>query len=258
MLELERVDLAGLAEALQDRSTQWWFDPRTGELEPRSEDFGSESGDEHPFDRGLRLVEPIEPSEAYGDMEDFVETVRDPRARDLLERAISGRGAFRRFKDALYEFPDLRAAWFALADARMARRALYWLADEGLVDREIAERAAGERSDPSPPGGGDARAVAAAAAAELQVLYGPRLHRLILYGSAARGDSDPESDIDLLVVLGDMRSSWEERARMDDILWRLSQEHGTVVSAMPVRHVDVLEARRPLLARALAEGIDIG
>jgi len=27
---------------------------------------------------------------------------------------------------------------------------------------------------------------------------------------------------------------------------------------MPVRHVGVLEARRPLLARALAEGIDIG
>jgi hypothetical protein len=39
---------------------------------------------------------------------DFTERVRDPRAHDLLERAIEGRGAFRRLKDTLFEFPQLR------------------------------------------------------------------------------------------------------------------------------------------------------
>lgn len=151
MLDVKVVDLAGLAEALEDRSTQWWFDPGSGQLEPWSEDFGSEAEEEHPAERGLRLVQPIESFEAYGDMEDFVGTVPDPRARDLLWRAIAGRGAFRRFKDTLYEFPELRAAWFALKDARMARRALDWLADEGLVDRDGAERAAAEHRDPPAP-----------------------------------------------------------------------------------------------------------
>jgi predicted nucleotidyltransferase len=258
MLDVNLVDLAGLAEALEDRSTQWWFDPASGQLEPWSEDFGGEVDESHPAHRGLRLVEPIDSVQAYGDMEDFVTTVPDPRARGLLSAAIAGRGAFRRFKDTLGEFPDLQAAWFALKDERMARRALDWLAAEGIVDRNLAQRAALQHGDPPALACTDARAIAASAAGALRALYGPRLRRLVLYGSAARGNADPESDIDLLVVLDDMRSSWEERARMDDVLWQLSHEHGIVVSAMPVRDADVRDAQRPLLIRALTEGIDVG
>jgi predicted nucleotidyltransferase len=35
----------------------------------------------------------------------------------------------------------------------------------------------------------------------LTELYGDRLVRLVLYGSQARGDAHPESDVDVLVVL---------------------------------------------------------
>lgn len=35
----------------------------------------------------------------------------------------------------------------------------------------------------------------------LGVLYGDRLHRVVLYGSRARGDAAPDSDVDVLVVL---------------------------------------------------------
>lgn len=35
----------------------------------------------------------------------------------------------------------------------------------------------------------------------LQALYGPRLVRLVLFVSQARGDAEPGSDIDVLVVL---------------------------------------------------------
>jgi uncharacterized protein len=36
---------------------------------------------------------------------------------------------------------------------------------------------------------------------QFEFLYGDRLVRMVLFGSQARGDAEPESDIDMLVVL---------------------------------------------------------
>src|SRR5438045_9257017 len=52
---------------------------------------------------------------------------------DLLARAIEGRGAFRRFKDVPFGFPDLREEWFAFHDKRATRRAVEWLVGEGVI-----------------------------------------------------------------------------------------------------------------------------
>jgi predicted nucleotidyltransferase len=37
-----------------------------------------------------------------------------------------------------------------------------------------------------------------------QRAFGDRLRRVVLYGSYARGDDDPESDVDLLIVADDV------------------------------------------------------
>ena len=55
----------------------------------------------------------------------------DAEFADLLARAISGRGAFRRFKDTLSERPDLMTRWYAFANDRQRGRARRWLAAEG-------------------------------------------------------------------------------------------------------------------------------
>jgi len=140
VLDLEQVDLGELAAALEDQSAEhsWWIDPGSGEIVLWSE-YSEDEDEPHPDDRGLRLIEPIPSHEAYGVMEEFVEKVSDPRARDLLERAITGRGAFRRFKDTLFEFPALREDWFRLHDAQLERRALLWLVGEGLVEEALVE-----------------------------------------------------------------------------------------------------------------------
>jgi Uncharacterised protein family (UPF0158)/Nucleotidyltransferase domain len=258
MLDLQRVRLRDLAAALEDHSpeTSWWFDPDTGESEPHLDpDF--DLVDDHPEERGLIRIEPIPSREAYGDMEDFTGRVGDPRTRDLLERAIAGRGAFRRFKDALYEFPDLRQAWFAFHDARMGRRAIEWLAGQGLVDRSAADQELEARQDPELPPlatGFDPVEIAAAVAGDLRALYGGRLHRVLLFGSWARGDAHPESDIDLLVVLDTVDAPWEELRRMDEILWRHSYQNDAVISAIPVAEQALDDAADPLLIRARAEG----
>jgi hypothetical protein len=256
VLDLESVDLGDLANALEDHSYDhsWWLDPETGEIVLWS-DYFREQGEPEPEVRGLIPIEPILSHEGYGDMEDFIALVRDPRARELLERAIEGRGAFRRFKDTLFEFPELREAWFRFHDVRMDRRALEWLVDEGLVDREVAERAMPE--DPEHPeisGPFDPFAIARTVAADLRGLYGARLRKVLLFGSWARGDAHPESDIDLLVVLDRVDSVWGELRRMDDILDRHSVANETVVSAMPVAEADLAEPTTPVLIRATTEG----
>jgi predicted nucleotidyltransferase len=265
VLDLKTADLSSLCEALEDHSgyTVWWLDPETGAVEPWPEDVSAiEDLDEtHPAERDWIRIEPLPSHESYEDLVDFTERVREPGARDLLERAIAGRGAFRRFKDTLLEFPELRDAWFGFHDVRMERRALRWLADEGLVDDEAAERELEARPDPdlaAISGRFDALEIAREVAADLRQLYGGRMRRVLLFGSWARGDAHPESDIDLLVVLDRVDSPWEELERMDEILDRHSVENETLVSAMPVGERDLAEPAIPVLIGATAEGRAIG
>lgn len=80
-------------------------------------------------DYGTRYisVEKDDPYADYNDMERFIGTVEDPELRDRLWRAIQGRGAFRYFKDVLYDHPDVREQWFEFKDARHQRRIERWL-----------------------------------------------------------------------------------------------------------------------------------
>jgi predicted nucleotidyltransferase len=262
VLDLEKVDLHDLAQALEDHSDDhsWWLDPETGEVIPWSE-YLAEQGEPDPETRQLHPIDPIPSYEGYAEMQEFIERVRDPHARDLLERAIAGRGAFRRFKDMLLDFPKLRDAWFRFHDARLERWAIRWLVDQGLVDEGTAQRALAQRPEPELPELGaafDPREIARGVARDLRRLYGERLRSVLLFGSWARGDAHPESDIDLLVVLDRVESVWDELRRMDPVLWRHSFDNDTVVTALAVAEDDVEERRRPLLVRAQAEGLFVG
>ena len=194
-------------------------------------------------------------------MEDFIARVADRRAADLLERAIAGRGAFRRFKDTLFEFPELREGWFRFRDTRMQRRAIEFLLDQGLIDEADAERALADLHDPQLGDQStvvDPRELAAAVAADLRRLYGERLVDVVLYGSQARGDAHPDSDVDLAVILKELRSPWEELRRMDDVLWRHTLQSGLTVAATPISLAAWEESRRPLVRAARADGIRVG
>jgi Uncharacterised protein family (UPF0158) len=74
--------------------------------------------------------------DGYRDMERFIGTVRDPGRADRLEIAISGRGAFRRFKDVLARWPGELERWYAFSAERQRGRARAWLADAGYYIRK--------------------------------------------------------------------------------------------------------------------------
>jgi Uncharacterised protein family (UPF0158) len=68
----------------------------------------------------------------FRDMEEFLETVADQRLAARLDRALGGRGAFRRFKDELADAPDELVRFFRFTDDRRRGRARQWLAESGL------------------------------------------------------------------------------------------------------------------------------
>jgi hypothetical protein len=84
----------------------------------------------------------------YRDMSDFADAVTDPVIADRLARALTGAGAFRRFKNTVQEAePRLDLIWHRFADARAESRAIDWLVDDDLCDEIEAALAVQERAD---------------------------------------------------------------------------------------------------------------
>jgi predicted nucleotidyltransferase len=255
MLELSEVDLGALAEALEDHSddTSWYLEP-SGAVVPWCDELDEPSPDQS----GAYYIDPIPSLEAYRDMQDFVAQVPDRRAFDLLARAIEGRGAFRRFKDTLFEFPELRQSWFDFHDVRMRRRAIEWLVDVKLVDDSAGEAALEQLVDPVVGEGViDPVDLARDIATELGQLFGDRLVDVVLFGSYASDAATDESDLDLAVVMRDVVSPWEDAKAMDDLLWAKTLESGITVSALVVDAADWTATSVPVIRSAKEHGRSI-
>lgn len=61
----------------------------------------------------------------YSMMEDFVYEHTTGKAQEQLEHAMQGRGAFRRFKDKLYDL-DLEKQWYKFRDEAYEKVAREW------------------------------------------------------------------------------------------------------------------------------------
>jgi predicted nucleotidyltransferase len=90
-----------------------------------------------------------------------------------------------------------------------------------------------------------------------EALYGERLFRMVLFGSQARGDAEPGSDIDVLVVLKGPVSPCEEIARTINDVADISLEHNEVISCVFVSKEQFERERSPLLLNVQREGVAI-
>lgn len=134
------INLDELCEAMEDSSyeNEYFLDLETGEILFISDyTDDEETGElkdriEEDSDRYERIPK-AESHEGYQDMVDFIATVDNEHLVELLEVAINGKGAFRRFKDVLLNYPEERERWFQFKDERMEERALEWLDDIDVV-----------------------------------------------------------------------------------------------------------------------------
>lgn len=116
--------------------TESFVDARTGEVvvvvdgQPESTELRSRviAGGEQ-----FVKIEPASSREQYRWMEQYVAMVEDPGLRERLLISIDGKGAFRRFKDVLLNYPTERERWF-----HYRGELLHWVMQQWM-DREQIE-----------------------------------------------------------------------------------------------------------------------
>ena len=92
---------------------------------------------------------------------------------------------------------------------------------------------------------------------ELQELYGDRLAYITLYGSQARNEATPDSDIDILVVLHGNIEPCNEISNTGEIISKLSLQYDTVLSCLFISEKEYLNHISPLLLNIRREGINL-
>jgi uncharacterized protein len=92
---------------------------------------------------------------------------------------------------------------------------------------------------------------------ELFMIYGSRLRGVYLFGSYARKEQDPESDLDILIVLTDLDNYQLEIKRTSKLISFLSLEFGITISRYFVREHDWKTYDSPLLRNIREEGIAV-
>lgn len=92
----------------------------------------------------------------------------------------------------------------------------------------------------------------------LKEQFGQSVLHVWLFGSKARGDSDAESDIDVLVVLKDSDSDFQQR--VDSLSVDINLRYGILLSDHIVdwkRYVQMRDWQEPIFSDIQRDGVDL-
>jgi uncharacterized protein len=91
--------------------------------------------------------------------------------------------------------------------------------------------------------------------ARLEAIYGPRLARLVLFGSRARGDAEPDSDIDVMIVLEGPLDQWTEIQRTSQLVSEVGMKYDVDIARVFATREDYERAGGPFFANVRSEGV---
>jgi predicted nucleotidyltransferase len=89
---------------------------------------------------------------------------------------------------------------------------------------------------------------------ELTRIYGKRLKAVYLYGSYARGENQPWSDVDIMIVLDSYQRYGDEIKRTSELNAKLSLEYDLSVSRLFMTEERWRHEDSPLLRNIRAQG----
>jgi len=150
----------------------------------------------------------------------------------------------------------LRRGPAAATDSSGPRRDLDSLTFVELLDRPWPSPATGRPRARRRPDRASL-AVAREATAALARAFAERLRGVWLYGSRARGDHRPDSDLDLLVVLDKVGAWRAEHDVAGDEIAALSLDHGLVITRVFASEADWQSRSTPLLRAAADDAIPL-
>ncbi|MFH1717386.1 MAG: nucleotidyltransferase domain-containing protein [Planctomycetota bacterium] len=99
--------------------------------------------------------------------------------------------------------------------------------------------------------------IAVRARESLQRMYSDRLRGVYLYGSAARDQLTPDSDIDIAVILDEIRSRFAEHERTSRLCSEISLENNTVVTFLLIAQADFDEGLFTIHRVIKREGVPV-
>jgi nicotinamidase-related amidase len=132
MIELE-LDWEALAVAFENQlpNSHSYLELSTGKVHTQNNAPGVPPQPPGPAE-DFMYIQPRPSREGYRTMQRFIEEVSEPKLKEALAAALVGKGAFRRFKDQLLDYPEVRQQWFAFKDAEVYAYIRDWLAREGV------------------------------------------------------------------------------------------------------------------------------
>jgi type I restriction enzyme S subunit len=86
-------------------------------------------------------------------------------------------------------------------------------------------------------------------------IYGNRLKDVYLYGSYARGDYRPGSDVDVMILLSQYENYWDELRRSTEFASDMSLKYDLTVSRLIVQEGEWSQSGTPLLRNIHREGM---
>ena len=91
---------------------------------------------------------------------------------------------------------------------------------------------------------------------ELNDLLGDRVKAIYLYGSQARADAQPDSDVDVFIELSELTP--ELRLQIREVAWKIGYEQGIVISTLVATTQSITNgpmAANPIMKVIRDEGI---
>jgi hypothetical protein len=129
-----QIDTNMLLFVLEDHGFErdHYLDIKTGEIITLTEfddlSEGEELKDIIDADQERYLyIEPLDSQKSFNVMERFLDELPVETARNKLNAALMGYKPFRRFKDTLYDYPEIKEKWFLFHNQELKQIAQEWL-----------------------------------------------------------------------------------------------------------------------------------